>query len=84
MKQLETYYLRSPVLDAGGKTRRPRENLRKQAWTGNQIMQISAGTENRTRNSLVQSDGRFTTLTCFLRILLKTEHNLYIILKISM
>ena len=29
--------LRSPVLDAGGKTGVPRENLRKQVWTGNQM-----------------------------------------------
>ena len=44
MKQPETD-LRSPVLDAGGKTGGPRENLRKQAWTGNQ-MHIRAATEN--------------------------------------
>ena len=33
----ETHYLRSPVLDAGGKTRGPGENLQKQAWPGNQM-----------------------------------------------
>ena len=30
-------YLRSPVLDAGGKTGVPGENLWKQVWTGNQM-----------------------------------------------
>ena len=30
-------YLRSPVLDARGKTGVPGENLRKQVWTGNQM-----------------------------------------------
>ena len=30
-------YSRSPVLDAGGKTGGPGENLRKQVWTGNQM-----------------------------------------------
>ena len=30
-------YLRSQVLDAGGKTGVPRENLWKQVWTGNQM-----------------------------------------------
>ena len=37
-----------PVLDAGGKTGGPGENLRKQVWTGNQ-MQYGAGTGNQTR-----------------------------------
>ena len=37
MKCLETDLFRSPVLNAGGKTGGPRENLRKQVWTGNQM-----------------------------------------------
>ena len=31
------------------------------SWTGNQ-MHMTAGTENRTRGSLVQSKGRYATL----------------------
>ena len=37
MKCLETDYSRSPVLDAGGKTGGPGENLRKQVWAENQM-----------------------------------------------
>ena len=33
----------------------------KQTWTGNQ-MHVSAGTENGTQNSLVQREGKNTTL----------------------
>ena len=46
--------LLGPVLDAGGKLERQEKNPRNQVWTGNQV-HISAGTENRTRDSLVQS-----------------------------
>ena len=65
MKQPDTDNLRSPVLDAGGKTGGPGE----QAWTGNR-MHVSAGTENLTRESLVQMEGRHATLTCFPNLLL--------------
>ena len=64
MKHSETNFLKNPVLDARWKTKVPGENLQKHAWTGNQ-MHISAGTENWTRNSLVQSEERNATLPCF-------------------
>ena len=42
-----------PVLDAGGNPECSEKNLRKQVWTGNQV-HVSAGTGDRTRDSLVQ------------------------------
>ena len=62
--------LLGPVLDAGGKLEYQEKNPRNQVWTGNQV-QISAGTENRTRDSLVQSLGRYAALTCFPQQLLQ-------------
>ena len=41
-----------------------KEILQKQAWTGNQTYK-SVRTEDRTHDSLVQSEGRYTTLPCF-------------------
>ena len=62
MKHWETdsSKLRSPVLDVGGKTGGPGENLQKKAWTGNQ-MHLRIG--NRTWDSLV-SERRYAMLTC--------------------
>ena len=48
-------------------TGEPGENQQKQTWTGNQ-MHVRAGTVNRTRNWLVQSEGRYTMLTCLSQI----------------
>ena len=56
--------LLGPVLDAGGKRSARRKDLRKQVWTGNQV-HISAGTRDQTRDSLVQSEGRYAAQSCF-------------------
>ena len=57
MKHPETDLSEKPSLDAGRKTAGPKENLGKQAWTGNQ-MHISAETEDQTRDTLVECKGR--------------------------
>ena len=64
MKQAETYLFKKPSFRWRREKGRIRGNLRKQAWTGNQ-MHKSAGTENQTQDSLVQSERRYATLICF-------------------
>ena len=52
------------------KTRVPgKTNLWKQFWTRNQ-KHVSAVTGNQTRDSLVQSEGRYPALTCFYFVLM--------------
>ena len=53
-----------PALDAGGKPEGPKKNLRKQVWTENQE-HISAEAGDRSRDSLMQIEGRYAALTCF-------------------
>ena len=64
MKQPETDLSKKPSFRCRRENLRTWGNLRKQAWTGNQIHK-GAGTKNQTRDSLVQSRGRITMLTCF-------------------
>ena len=58
-------YLRRPVLDAGGKTGVPGENLRKQVWTGTKCT-YGAGTGNRTRVHWCIAPGKNRYATCLL------------------
>ena len=51
-------HLFDPALDAGGKLECPEKNLEKRVWT------ISTGSRDGTQDSLVQSEERYTALTC--------------------
>ena len=64
MKQPQTDLFKKPSFRCRRGNRSTQGNLQKQAWTGNQ-MHISARTENQTQDSLVQSERRYTKLTCF-------------------
>ena len=64
MKNSETELSKKPSFKYRRENRRPRENQQKKACTGNQ-MHISAGTENQTQDSLVQSEIRYATLARF-------------------
>ena len=64
MKCLKQIYSKGLVLDAGGKTGVPGENLRKQVWTGNQ-MHIRRRDWESNPGPLVHSAGKNRYATCF-------------------